>query len=176
MSTTPDTARTDPERADLLDAFGIQRYLFLTTVEGLTDEQAATRTTASELTLGGLVKHVALTVEGWCEFIEHGATKGDDSDAGAAGRARDDEFRMLPGETLESVVALFHAASARTDAIITAYPDLATSHELPPAPWFEPGQRRSARRSLSHLLAELAQHSGHADILREAIDGRKTMG
>ena len=47
------------ERADLLEALRTQRYLFLHTVDGLTDEQAAERPTVSELCLGGLVKHVA---------------------------------------------------------------------------------------------------------------------
>ena len=46
----------------------------------------------------------------------------------------------------------------------------------PGAPWFEPGATRSARRVFLHVVAETAQHAGHADILREAIDGQKTMG
>ena len=45
-----------------------------------------------------------------------------------------------------------------------------------PAPWFEVGARWSARRALLHIIAETAQHAGHADMLREAIDGSKTMG
>ena len=48
--------------------------------------------------------------------------------------------------------------------------------ELPPAPWFQPGERRSARRTFAHVLSELAHHTGHADILRETIDGQKSMG
>jgi hypothetical protein len=44
------------------------------------------------------------------------------------------------------------------------------------APWFPPGATRSARRVFMHIIAETAQHSGHADILRETLDGQKTMG
>ncbi|HZH22206.1 MAG TPA: DUF664 domain-containing protein, partial [Geodermatophilus sp.] len=55
-------------------------------------------------------------------------------------------------------------------------PDLDASHPLPEAPWFQPGARRSARRVFVHIVAETAQHAGHADILRETIDGQKTMG
>ena len=39
-----------------------------------------------------------------------------------------------------------------------------------------PGERRSARRVFAHLLSELAHHTGHADILRESIDGQRSMG
>ena len=55
-------------------------------------------------------------------------------------------------------------------------PDLDATQPLPQAPWFEPGARWSARRVLLHIIAETAQHAGHADILRESLDGAKTMG
>lgn len=55
-------------------------------------------------------------------------------------------------------------------------PDLDMSQPLPEAPWFEAGARWSARRVLPHVLAETAQHAGHADIIRESLDGAKTMG
>ena len=44
------------------------------------------------------------------------------------------------------------------------------------APWFEPGATWSARRVFLHIVAETAQHAGHADIIREAVDGAKSMG
>ena len=66
--------------------------------------------------------------------------------------------------------------AARTDALVESLPDLGASHPLPPAPWFAPGATRSARRVFMHIVAETAQHSGHADIIRETIDGQKTMG
>ncbi len=55
-------------------------------------------------------------------------------------------------------------------------PDLDVSHPLPKAPWFAPGERWSARRVLLHIMAETAQHAGHADIIRESLDGAKSMG
>ena len=55
-------------------------------------------------------------------------------------------------------------------------PDLDAAHPLPQAPWFPPGASWSARRVLLHIMAETAQHAGHADIIREALDGAKTMG
>ncbi|MET0190915.1 MAG: DUF664 domain-containing protein, partial [Pseudonocardia sediminis] len=54
--------------------------------------------------------------------------------------------------------------------------DLDVAHPLPDAPWFPAGTRWSARHALSHIIGETAQHSGHADILRETLDGQKSMG
>ena len=64
----------------------------------------------------------------------------------------------------------------RTDELVTSLPSLDASQPLPEAPWFPPGARRSARRVFLHIVAETAQHAGHADIIRETIDGSKTMG
>ncbi len=164
--------KIEPERVALLEALAQQRYFFLHTVDGLTDEQARLTPTASELCLGGLVKHVALTERAWTDFVEHGTMAGgDDVDP----QARANEFRLVEGETLEDVVTLFREVAAHSEELIRTW-DLDASHELPPAPWFRPGERRSARRTFIHLLAELAHHTGHADILRETIDGQKSMG
>jgi hypothetical protein len=85
------------------------------------------------------------------------------------------EFRLLPGETLAGVLEKYEDVARRTDQLVATV-DLDASHPLPVAPWFQPGARRSARRVLMHILAETAQHAGHADILRESLDGQKTMG
>ena len=122
--TAGETATLSGERADLAETLGTHRSFLRYTVRGLTDEQAAQRTTASELTLGGLIKHVAATEKQWADFIVN-------LDAG---------------------------------------------HRLPEAPWFPPGATWSARRALLHIIAETAQHAGHADIIRESLDGAKTMG
>jgi hypothetical protein len=172
--TTPTTTLTG-ERADLLESLAAHRYFLRHTVQGLTDEQARLRPTASELTLGGLIKHVAHQEAGWVRFVLEGpeaiATPTD-----AAGFQRwADEFQLLPGETLESVLAEYEEIAARTDELVRTLPDLDAAHPLPEAPWFRPGAVRSARRVFLHIVAETAQHSGHADILRESIDGQKTM-
>src|SRR4051812_50173110 len=60
------------ERADLLEALTTHRHFLRFTVQGLTDEQATSRPTASELTLAGLIKHVAGTEAAWTRFIEGG--------------------------------------------------------------------------------------------------------
>jgi hypothetical protein len=164
------------ERADLLETLAAHRHFLRVTVQGLTDEQARQRPTASELTLGGLLKHVAHQEAGWVRFILEGpgamATPTD-----AAGFEKwADEFRLLPGETLAGVLAEYAEIAGRTDDLVRTLPDLDASHPLPEAPWFQPGAVRSARRVFLHIVAETAQHAGHADILRESLDGQKTMG
>jgi hypothetical protein len=168
--TTTDVAVTG-ERADLLQTLAKHRGFLRVTVRGLTDEQARRRTTASELCLGGLIKHVAGTEERWMRFA-----------VGGAGAMRSEpvdwegQFRMLDGETLSGLLDRYEQVAAETDRLVATLPDLDLAHPLPEAPWFEPGARWSVRRVLLHIIAETSQHAGHADILRESLDGAKTMG
>ena len=85
-------------------------------------------------------------------------------------------FRMTDDDTLAGLIADYEAVAARTEELIASLPDLDATQPLPVAPWFEPNARWSARRVLLHVMSETAQHAGHADIIREAIDGAKTMG
>jgi hypothetical protein len=173
MTTTP--KNDSQERIEILDALAKHRSFLRYTVQGLDDEQVARRTTVSELCLGGLIKHVTLVEEQWVRFIEEGPRVESPFDpavleAYAAG------FRMQEGETLAALLARYDEVAGRTNQLVATLPSLDASHPLPEAPWFEPGARWSARRTLLHILAETAQHAGHADIIREALDGAKTMG
>jgi uncharacterized damage-inducible protein DinB len=173
MTTT--TSMPTAERTDLLETLAAHRHFLRHTVRGLTDDQARQRTTASELTLGGLVKHVAAQEAGWVRFVQEGpeaiATPTDE----AGFQKWADEFVLQPGETLQGVLAEYAQIAERTDELVRTLPDLDASHPLPEAPWFPPGATRSARRVFLHIVAETAQHAGHADILRESLDGQKTM-
>ena len=121
--------------------------------------------------MGGLVTHVTAMEAQWADFIVRGAeAMGGDAQAYASA------FDMAPDDTVDAVLARYADVAERTDAMVRALPDLDAAHPLPPAPWFRPGEQRSARRVLLHLIAETSQHAGHADILRESIDGAKTMG
>lgn len=175
--TAGEPAALTGERADLAESLGTHRSFLRYTVRDLTDEQAARRTTASELTLGGLIKHVAATEKQWADFIVTGPAVMGGWD-GAAGDAATwaSGFRMEPGETLEGLLAAYAQVAGQTDRLLATLPDLDAGHPLPEAPWFPPGATWSARRALLHIIAETAQHAGHADILREAIDGAKSMG
>jgi uncharacterized damage-inducible protein DinB len=162
------------ERADLLSALAKQRYFLRFTARDLTDEQAAQRTTVSALCVGGAIKHVTQTERQWIQFIVDGpsAMAWDESDMGAYM----DGFRMLEGETLAGLLADYDQVAQHTDDLIRSLPDLDASHPLPEAPWFEKGASWSARQTLLHVIGETAQHAGHADIIRESLDGAKSMG
>ncbi len=159
------------ERADLLESLDRHRGFLRHTTRGLTDEQAALRTTKSELCLGGLIKHVAITEERWMRFVVGGAEAMQAEPLDWA-----NAFRMLDGETLAGLLDKYADVARRTDELVTSLPDLDVSHPLPKAPWHKPGSAWSVRRVLLHIIAETAQHAGHADIIRESLDGAKTMG
>jgi uncharacterized damage-inducible protein DinB len=168
----------DAERSDLLAVLAQHRQFLRYTTRDLTDEQARARTTVSELTLGGLIKHVTDTERGWAEFIVVGPSALGDASAmtEADWAKRADEFRLLDGETLAGVLDAYEAVAAATTGLVRTLPDLDATQPLPVAPWFPPSTRWSARRALLHIAAETAQHSGHADIIRESLDGQKSMG
>jgi hypothetical protein len=171
-------AAADGERADLLAALAARRRFLRFTARDLTEEQARQRTTASELTLGGLIKHVADTEQGWVNFIQYGPSAMGDFSAMTEDDFAQwaDQFRLLPGETLPGVLASYADVARRTDELVASLADLDAAHPLPNAPWFPPGERWSARRVILHIIAETAQHAGHADIIRESLDGAKSMG
>jgi hypothetical protein len=173
--TVSTTQTVTGERADLLASLAKQRHFLRFTTRGLSDEQAAQRTTVSELCLGGLIKHVALTERQWTRFIVEGPGVMAFDPATVADTWAD-AFRLVDGETLAGLLAQYDQVAADTEELVTTLPDLDAAQPLPDAPWFERGASWSARRVLLHIIAETAQHAGHADILREAIDGAKSMG
>jgi hypothetical protein len=178
-SGTPgDTTTLTGERADLLATLAKARHFLRFTTRDLSDEQARQRTTASELTIGGLIKHVTAVEQNWAGFILHGPSVAPDFSAMTEADYQNwsEGFRLLPGETLAGVLAGYAEAAERTGELVATLPDLDADHELPPAPWNPPGERWSARRALLHIATETAQHAGHADIIRESLDGAKSMG
>lgn len=161
----------EQERDELLQTLAQHRWFLTTTADGLTDEQARSTPTVSELSIGGIIKHVTEVESQWARFI----TEGPDAfgSAGETGWAPD-AFVMTT--SLDEARAAYVTVAARTEEVVRGLSSLDDGHPLPEAPWFPPGTTWSARRVLLQVIAETAQHSGHADIIRETIDGKKSMG
>jgi uncharacterized damage-inducible protein DinB len=175
MSTSSEST-SSRERTDFLQTLSTHRGFLRHTVRDLTDEQASERPTSSALCLGGLIKHVSEVESGWADFIVRGPAAMSFGDDGPSPQEWANRFSMLPGESIAGLLEQYAEVARRTDELVATLPDLDASHPLPEAPWFEKGARWSARRTLLHIIAETAQHAGHADIIRETIDGSKTMG
>ncbi|MEV4260388.1 DinB family protein [Kribbella sp. NPDC049584] len=169
------TTNQSGERQDLLDFLDKHRNFLRQTAHGLTDEQANTRSTVSALTVGGLIKHVASVEQHWADFAQGRGEATPTEYTPEVIAAWENQFRLVEGETLAGVLAEYEKVAAVTDELVRTL-DLDTSYELPAAPWQPPGVFWSVRRVFLHITAETAQHAGHADIIRESIDGQKTMG
>lgn len=154
------------ERGALLAFLEAQRGGLRRAVRGLTDEQAAAHPGVSAMALGGLVKHAAHIEHHWVQEVLTGAPA-----AGSGAADWDAEFQLLPGETLAGVLADFAEVARATERTVAALPSLDVLVPLPQAPWFPPDAKRSARWVLLHLIEEQARHAGHADIIRESLDG-----
>ena len=154
------------ERDGLLAYLAQQRLALRATVHGLTDEQARATPSASSMSLGGLIKHAALCERSW--VAGNIANRLSES-----GRNWETEFQLQEGETLESALALYDEVAKETEAIIAEIADLGQPVPVPPAPWYPKNVKFwSVRWVLFHLIEEIARHGGHADIIRESLDGK----
>jgi len=186
LATSSSTLRGDlpGERGDLLETLRMHRGFLRHTLTGLSEEQARATPTASALSVGGIVKHVVAVEKQWADFCVEGAAGAPQIDWESIDWANPPEmflefqqqFVLGPDETVEGTLAAYDEVAAATDALVAnADLDLDRTWVLPAMPWFEKDGIRSVRRSLYQIVAETAQHSGHADIIRETIDGQTTM-
>jgi hypothetical protein len=167
----PNAVAGSPSEIDeLLALLDTRRFFLLKTADGLTDEQATSTPTVSSLSIAGLIKHVANTEANWIRFAQEGASALRHEPDGW-----ENAFRMGPDQTLADLIGQLKQTAAETNRVARTLP-LDAAYTLPEAPWFPPNTRWSVRHVLLHLIGEIAQHAGHADIIRESIDGQKTMG
>ncbi|MEU7133129.1 DinB family protein [Streptomyces sp. NPDC046261] len=157
---------TSDERGTLLDFLEAQRGGVRRSVLGLTEEQARQKPSASELSPGGLLKHVAEVEAGWLRMAQ-----GRPEDVPRTPENWDDGFRLLEGESVAGQLAYWEKIAAETEEFIRSVPSLEDTFPLPEAPWYPPSSRVSMRWLLLHLIEETARHAGHADVIRESLDG-----
>lgn len=161
----PDTRSHTPSDADeretLIAFLDKYRETVLVKLDGLDRDQLSRRLVDSRTTLLGIVKHLTLVEEWWFATVMAGGPEieedPDDPDA---------EWLVVDSDRPEAIVAGYRAAYARSDEIARAQASLDAR---------VPGPHRadkSVRWILVHMLEETARHAGHADIIRELIDGR----
>ncbi len=154
------------EQEGLLGYLAQMRYVLRLTAYGLDEVQLRAAPTASELSVGGLIKHCCSTEEGWLATIRR-EPQSVDYDR----YARD--FRLADGETIDEVFARYDRVAEQTEKTVTEIGDLDHRIEIDHSvPWNRKDMTHwTVRWILLHLIQETARHTGHADIIRESIDG-----
>jgi hypothetical protein len=157
---TREEPTTGPGKDMLLAVLDNNRAIMEWKLDGLARDQAIRSVVPSGTSLLGMVKHLAYVERWWFDdfFAGNGVEypwSEEDPDA---------DFRIEDGETIESVIALYEAAIARSKEITAdaTMDDLSVRERN--------GERRSLRWIVTHMIEETARHAGHADIVRELID------
>ena len=160
------------ERTALAAYLHQQQDAFRVVSHGLTDQQAGLTPTPSTLSVGALVKHATGVQRQWLATAMAGPQRPDDPRSQAEREAAyHDEFTFHPHDRLDQVLERFDAVCAQVLDSVRKL-DLDTPVPVPSAPWFPRDVPAwNVRWVWFHLVEELARHAGHADIIREAVDG-----
>lgn len=157
------------ERHGLLAYLAQQRDALRIAAFGLSDDQARATPIASALSVGGLIKHVASTERGWIDMVLQRERPANENSENAYLA----NFRLSTEETLSGVLDDYAAVASETESVIAGIADLGQPVPVPAGvPWFpDDVDAWSVRWVLLHLIEETARHAGHADIVRESVDG-----
>ncbi|MGZ4637615.1 MAG: DinB family protein [Actinomycetes bacterium] len=162
------------DERDGLRAFVTQQHHVLRiAAHGLTDEQARKAASVSSLSVGTLLKHVTAMEETWMVRVDAAPelAAADQRPMAERAAAHADDFTVRDDETLAAILERYDDRCRRTEEAIPTL-DLDVAVPVPEAPWFPAGSPPwSVRWVLLHLIEEVARHAGHADIVRESIDG-----
>ena len=162
------------ERSALREYLAYHQSAFFAVAYGLTDEQARLRPTVSELSIGGLVKHVTGMQRSWMARVAAApdAPPRDPRPFAETAKEYADQHVMRPDETLDGLLSAFKAENAISLRLVETA-DLDAEVPVPQdIPWFPKGLNAwSVRWVILHVINELTRHAGHADIIRESIDG-----
>jgi uncharacterized damage-inducible protein DinB len=156
--------------ATLLGFLEYQRATFAWKCSGLDAAGLQARVGASSMTLGGMMKHLALVEEGWFERALLGREHGAPWDTVDWDADPDWEWRTAAEDTPEQLRALWEDSVARArSATEEALADGGMSR-LAQRTWPD-GRSPSLRWIVCHMIEEYARHNGHADLIRESVDG-----
>ena len=167
--------RIDPptdgdEAATLLGFLDYQRATLAWKTAGLDAAGLAATTAASALTLGGLLKHLVFVEDYWFVQRLHRRPSAVPWDPGVFEADRDWEWHSAADDSPDELRALWLASVERSRAHCAEA--LADGGLSRPCDWgWDDGRSPSLRWVLVHMVEEYARHNGHADLLREAVDG-----
>ncbi|MDF1603336.1 DinB family protein [Nocardioides sp. YIM 152315] len=169
---TDPTTRVDPptrgdERTLLLAFLDYHRRTLRMKAGGLDATQLATALPPSEMTLGGMVKHLGLVEDNWLREVFLGEEPSEPWRSIDWGADYDWDWHSARDDSPEQIWALYDEMVSGADAIIAdaALDDLSAKSSR------GTGEPFSLRWILLHLIEEYARHNGHADLIRESIDG-----
>ena len=171
------TERTDPplagdEDSTLLAFLDYHRDTLRMKTERLSAEQLNRTLAPSSMTLGGLLKHLALVESSWFSEDLLGGRLMPPFDTVDWDADRDWEWHSAAEDSPEELRALFDEACDRSDAIIAGALAEGGLDLLSVAKSRHTGEPFSLRWIIVHMIEEYAHHNGHADLIRESIDGR----
>ncbi|MEM8746455.1 MAG: DinB family protein [Actinomycetota bacterium] len=161
--------RPPDERAVLIDFLEYYRSVLIRKVEGLDAASLRITTSASNLTLGGLAKHSAFFEYVWFRQVLLGEELPEPFRSAPWNDDPDWELTSAAGDSPDDLVALFDDAVAASRAAVDSCESLDQVAVGPPGS--DPDRRVNLRWILVHMIEEYARHAGHADLLRESIDG-----
>ncbi|MEO3938270.1 DinB family protein [Dermatophilaceae bacterium Soc4.6] len=158
---------TGDERRQLLGFLQGQRDILLRKCEGLDAIALGATHPPSTLTLGGLLHHAALNEDWWFSVRMTGAQPPPPWDRADWDADPDWEFTRARDLTADALVEQYRLSCARSDVVLAG-----VGLETLAAVAHGDGLYGNVRWIVLHMIEETARHAGHADLLREAIDGR----
>ena len=169
----PEPAYSNDEVAMLRGFIDHYRATIRLQASGLTDAQLDQALPPSDLTLGGMLKHLAFVEDYWFSYNLAAHEPAPPWDTAPWGDDPDWDWHSAAGSTHAELDALLVDAIARSDeyldATLAADPDIGRRVARPRAPG--KGETATVRWVLVHLVEEYARHAGHADLIRQSIDG-----
>lgn len=162
------------ERSALREFLAYHQSAYFAVSYGLTDEQARSAPSASALSIGGLIKHATGMQSNWMARVAAAPAEPprDSRSFEEIAKSREDEHVMRADETLDGLLRAFEDQNAQSLRLVETA-DLDAPVPVPHhIPWFPKDlDAWSVRWVILHVINELARHAGHADIVRETIDG-----
>jgi uncharacterized damage-inducible protein DinB len=166
----PEPPLAADETATLLGFLDFQRATFAWKCGGLDAAGLQARIAASSMTLGGLLKHMALVEDNWFSYALYNQDRQAPWNTIDWKADRDWEWESAADDTPEQLMALWQSAVTRSRTL-TAEALAAGGPDRPAERAWSDGQVPSLRWILVHMIEEYARHNGHADLIRESIDG-----